>query len=294
MERFLRKCAKFDFLVNSDEFKIFARPGAGDIEKMLDRLPRVPYGTMIERARQVTGVNEKNYDFADKERLNQVVAEFSIYAKKVLGQMKLMKKSLSAFRDVRMQTIANNRVFMTLIDKYEELNINCYNENNADKLVLNNPDQKQLKEQMEHMVDNQKNSFDQMYHWCKGEIYDIKAIVIAIAAKENFEKMLKKTETKKANTQADLENVNMGKKTIRTIFKDEKDSSTLQNKIEVAEQELENLESLLSVLNIYLGERIIPQFKRDKLKIYHKLMQQFTVIEINNAHQTASFWSNVL
>lgn len=178
---------------------------------------------MIERFREITEINERSYDFADKERLSQVVAEFSIYAKKVLLQMKTMKKSLSNFRDVRMQSIANNRVLNTLLDKYEDLNINCYTENNPDKLVLNNPEQKQLKEQMEHMVDNQKNSFDQMYHWCKGEIYDIKAVVNAIAQKDAYEKMLKKTESKKANTETDLDNVNAGKKTIRTIFKDEKD-----------------------------------------------------------------------
>ena len=68
LERFLRKCAKFDFLINSEEFRIFARPASGDVEKMLERLPRVPYGTMIERTREVTNIQERLYDFADKER----------------------------------------------------------------------------------------------------------------------------------------------------------------------------------------------------------------------------------
>ena len=122
--------------------------------------------------------------------------------------MKGLKKTLANFRDVKTQSIANNRVLMGLLDKYEDLNMNCYTENSADKMVLNNPDQKQLKDQMEHMVDNQKNPFDEMYHWCKGEIYDIKTIVATITQKDSFEKLLKKTETKKTNTQADLENVN--------------------------------------------------------------------------------------
>jgi chemotaxis protein histidine kinase CheA len=258
LERFLRKCAKFDYLINSDEFKIFARPASGDVEKMLDRLPRIPYSSMIERFREITGINEMNYDFADKERYSQVVAEFSIFAKKVLIQMKAMKKSLSGFRDNRMQSIANNRVLMTLLDKYEDLNITCYTDGNTERLVLNNPEQKQLKEQMEHMVDNQKNSFDQMYHWCKGEIYDIKTIVNAINQKENFESMLRKTEKKKANTEADLDNVNAGKKTMRTMFKDEKDSTKIQTQIEVTAKELDNLETLISLITIYLGEKIIP------------------------------------
>jgi hypothetical protein len=43
-----------------------------------------------------------------------------------------------------------------------------------------------------------------------------------------------------------------------------------------------------------LGEQIIPVFKKEKLTIYSRLIQQFNVMEINNAHQVASFWSNVL
>jgi hypothetical protein len=84
LERFLRKCARYDFLINSEEFRIFARPASGDIEKMLDRLPRIPSGTMIERTREVTNVQERLFDFADKERFNNVVTEFSFFAKKVL------------------------------------------------------------------------------------------------------------------------------------------------------------------------------------------------------------------
>lgn len=81
---------------------------------------------------------------------------------------------------------------------------------------------------------------------------------------------------------------------MRTIFKNEKDASGMLNSIETAEKELENLGVLIDIVTIYLGEQVIPQFKKEKLKVYHKLMQQFTIMEINNAHQTASFWSNVL
>ncbi len=91
-----------------------------------------------------------------------------------------------------------------------------------------------------------------------------------------------------------MENVNQGKKTIRTLLKSEKDAGGLQTAIENTEKELENLDTIITILTIYLGEQVIPKFKKEKLKIYHKLMQQFTVIEINNAHQTASFWSTVL
>lgn len=69
------------------------------------------------------------------------------------------------------------------------------------------------------MIDNMKNPFAEMYHWCKGEIYDVQAICDAIQVREKVETDHKKLESKKKSTIEDLENVNMGKKTIRTVFK---------------------------------------------------------------------------
>jgi hypothetical protein len=54
------------------------------------------------------------------------------------------------------------------------------------------------------------------------------------------------------------------------------------------------LTNLHDIITIYLGETIIPAFKARKLKIYGKIVQQFNVMQINNAHQIASFWSGLL
>lgn len=51
------------------------------------------------------------------------------------------------------------------------------------------------------MVDNLKNPFEEMYHWCKGETYDIQALVGAITARDNIEKAQKKLEQKKKDAQ---------------------------------------------------------------------------------------------
>lgn len=81
-----------------------------------------------------------------------------------------------------------------------------------------------------------------MYHWCKGEIYDLQALVDAVTSREGVEKDQKKLEAKKKNAQADLEHVNQGKKTVRTIFKNEKDTTGMQNTLENVEREIENLQ----------------------------------------------------
>jgi len=62
---------------------------------------------------------------------------------------------------------------VNLIEKYEELNLKAYNDPSNPKLVFLKDDQSELKAQMDHVVENLKNPYEDMYHWCKGEIYDL-------------------------------------------------------------------------------------------------------------------------
>ena len=68
----------------------------------------------------------------------------------------------------------------------------------------------------------------------------------------------------------------------------------MANKIESTDREIMASELLGSLLTIYLGDKVLPTFKKEKLSLYHRILKQFTVIEINNSHQMAGFWSNVL
>jgi len=72
---------------------------------------------------------------------------------------------------------------------------------------------------MDHVAENLKNPYEDMYHWCKGEIYDLQALSEAVQARDNIEKNQKKMENSKRDTQNDLDNVTTGRKTVRTIFK---------------------------------------------------------------------------
>lgn len=74
------------------------------------------------------------------------------------------------------------------------------------------------------MDDNLMNPFDDMYNWCKGEIYDLMALEDAVLARENIEKNQKKLEQKKKDLETDLDNIKAGKKTVRTLMKNEKDT----------------------------------------------------------------------
>ena len=126
---------------------------------------------------KATDINEKKYDLTDKERLHNILVEFSFFAKKVIPQMKTLKKNLNTYRSVKVSTISNVKILQGLFTKYEELNLKNYTDQDEESFVFNNPHSPTpIKDQMEHMADNLKNPFEDMYYWCKAEIYDLQAV----------------------------------------------------------------------------------------------------------------------
>jgi hypothetical protein len=150
----LRKLSNSEFLIHSDEFSIFSRPN-GDIEKMLARIGKPPTISIIDRMRKVLNINETRYDTTDKEMFHTIVIEYAVFAKKVLTQMKLLKKNIEAYQSVKDQSIAHNKIFYNLIDKYEELNLTDYLDGkNEGVLVFADPNGNDLKEQSDLLAEN--------------------------------------------------------------------------------------------------------------------------------------------
>jgi hypothetical protein len=77
--------------------------------------------------------------------------------------------------------------------------LKTYVDHREDRLVFTNPNGT-IAEQLQILCDSQKNPFEEMYNWCKGEIYDIQAMTAAVDSIEALGKKKKKAETKKTNT----------------------------------------------------------------------------------------------
>ena len=70
-----------------------------------------------------------------------------------------------------------------------------------------------------------------------------------------------------------------------TLFKSEGDVGTMTNKIATRESDIDYNSRLLEVLTIYLGGLVLEEFKKEKLSLYCRIIQQFHVVEISNSHQ---------
>ena len=60
---------------------------------------------------------------------------------------------------------------------------------------------------MVKLVDNLKNPYFNIFHWSKGEYFDIDAITRALALKDNIMMQIGKNDKKKKSAQADLDSI---------------------------------------------------------------------------------------
>lgn len=148
-----------------------------------------------------------------------------------------------------------------ILTDYEDLNLAQYTDLDPHKLVINSPESQNLKESMLHTLENLRNPFTDLYHWVKGELYDIGAMKTLIGERSKISARVKELVKKKESTQKDIEAINQGKKTATTLFKNTNDVGEMTSKVEGTERELEHTKSLFDLMSVYIGHKVVPEFK---------------------------------
>lgn len=223
-----------------------------------------------------------------------MLVEFQYFAKKVAAMLKAFKKQVEVSRANMNTSIANYKIIMCLLEKYEDLNLNAYCDGNEAKLVITDAYKTKFKKATDSLINSYQNPYHELYHWIKGELYDIKAMVDTVASRDNLEVNKNKLEGKKAKNENDIEKLEKGQRSMTTLLKKPSDATSMQSKVERAGQDIDDMDILLKLITIHLGETVIPQFKREKLDIYTQMMQALSIMEINNAHVGATFFSAML
>ena len=97
-----------------------------------------------------------------------------------------MQKDVASYMATKSTSIHDYKVFLQMLDKYEELNLAIYVDGEESKMVFGNTKNTEtssdtVKEQVQTLVESMKNPYFNIYHWVKGEIFDIEAVDKAIS-----------------------------------------------------------------------------------------------------------------
>ena len=86
-----------------------------------------------------------------------------------------------------------------ILTDYEDHNLTQYSDVDVSKLVLNNPQNAVLKSGLA-TIETQMNPFTILYHWIKGEVYDLGSFSAIIANRNAVAKRVKELKKAKAST----------------------------------------------------------------------------------------------
>lgn len=89
-----------------------------------------------------------------------------------------------------------------------------------------------IKTQSEKMIEETKNPYFYLYHWCEGELFDIQAVMIAIANKDKANAQIKKSEKMKASQEKESQAAKQGRKTVKTMFKKDVNTEKMDQNVE--------------------------------------------------------------
>ena len=102
------------------------------------------------------------------------------------------------------------------------------------------------------------------------------------------------TEEKKRSEQKEFDKLSAGKTTLKSIFsskaKKETSMQNLDKNQEVLEKEISDYKALANYLTTYHAQQVIAKFKEEKYREYLRMLNNFCVKEISNAHINATLY----
>lgn len=193
--------------------------------------------------------------------------------KKAAPFMKKIKDDLASYLNKKQMLIKAYAGTASELAAYEDNNLLYHVDTDVARLVVTSQEQGNLIESLKHTVENLRNPFTDLYHWTKGEIYDLSAFTVAMMELNNTKTGVDSVKKKIAQSKKDIESIQAGKKTMSTVFKNTGDVHKIQSSIETYERDLIAQEKLLDVQYVYLGRTILPKFKEEKMRLYSRIVQ---------------------
>jgi len=99
LERFMKEISKFDYIIFSKEFKVFAR-GKGEIDKTLFALPKQTPMQVLEKYRLNFKIDE-DQESTEINKCKDKIMVFQQFLKKSIAIMEMQKKQVKQMVDVR-------------------------------------------------------------------------------------------------------------------------------------------------------------------------------------------------
>ena len=169
------------------------------------------------------------------------------------------------------------------LEKYEKENL-LYTDDEINLLVLNNPENTNLKETIENLNNKYENPYIKLLEWIEEEELDIEAILETFEDLNYLNGQYEKLVKKKEDNELDKKSVTITH-SIKSIFSfktQDEEKKQLDEKGKNIDNELKEYLDLVKIC-YFIMEKFIPEFKELKINSYYKILKNFSIsLKMNN------------
>ncbi len=123
----MKQMSQYSILVNSEEFRIFARPelagGHSDVQGQLSKLAKLAPEDIAKRFYDGFGMNDVMFKAsADKQQEYEFsLKEFDIFLKKLITQYQALKKQIKGLIEIKSASINSQSKILILLIEYRTI-----------------------------------------------------------------------------------------------------------------------------------------------------------------------------
>lgn len=255
---------------------------------------RMTSDNILERLATHAGIDYMTAN-STTSKYKDMLRDFVASSKEVLKFLENFKEFAKSTEHIRKMKIIAHTKLGGFLNRYEENTVAVYGlANFSNNRVVSNTDDSSVRDALDSIPKQLDNPYVKLKHWIKEEIIELHSLIEAIGQRDIIECWKNKAEGKRRSSQSELDKLNAGKKTFKTMFKSASSKAnqvtTLTQSIAQSSIDVENFEKAIVYVETYLGDIAIPSFKKKTVHAYYSVMKDISGSEQSNFSNTLESW----
>ena len=233
INRFLKKLSKLEYLFNSEEMELFLQ-NTSSVSKTLEGIKLENYEDLLKKYTLAFTEYDDNFDTkTGKEEQDKFLKKLN----EIYPKIKHFRSLVSQAKEKYKVDQDNYLTVINMLSVYEKENLNTFVNSDEDKLVFFNMNNIELCENISKIQEQVINPYDRLYDAITEDYLNTEAMIEGLETLKNLQDTYNKLQKNLNNTNTILNELQAGKSTVKTMFKNkEKEMTKLSNEKEEIEK----------------------------------------------------------
>ena len=290
LNRFLKKISKINYLLNSEELKLFLqnKSNVGKIfdglkEQSYEELAKKYFSTFIEYDTNLDTITEKNEQDKFEKQLMETLP-------KIKNFLLFVSAAMERYRDEQ----ENYAEVINMLSLYEKESLTNFVNDEEDKLVILNTKNQELGQNISDSKTQLINPYDRLYSAITEDYLNCESMIEALEGLKTLQDTYNKLNRTLSNVNIELSDLQSGKNTMKTMFKNkDKEITKLNNEKNNLEKSINELGEVIKVATFNMKKEI-DEFKICELNDYYAELSRIENDTSKNSKIFDDLWENII